>query len=356
MLGCSNIYASTSLRIDYFWNDENERRKLAFVFSGRGNRILGGNSFGGDFLLLEGYDVIAFKSSADDWFQETPFDIFARIDALCVEKGYESRVSMGNSMGAYAAIAFSKLLKLDIVVAYSPQYSVAPSFDARFRADPAIGWRYVIAADSLARSCKFVIVYDDRDPDRLHAQALKAIMPPQNFEELILPYCGHGATLYLHEIGRLKETTLRLLRGERPSVRELRRERRRSSQYLIVLTTHLTHRRKFRALAGVAQISNHRLREHIHAAIRLEAVAGQHRLLVERLTRPGPLTAFALASGFYPVAKLFERLEIARLKRLGFDETFYVRKNTDVLQFRGGPLLHFVRHGRSEGRLIQFRG
>ena len=350
MLGCSTLYASNSLHIDYFWNDENERRKLAFVFSGRGNRILGGNSFGGDFLLLNGYDVIAFKSSADDWFQETPFDIFATIDALCARNGYKSRVSMGSSMGAYAAIAFSKLLKLDVVIAYSPQYSVAPSFDPRFRADPAIGWRYVITAEAVGGSCKFVVAYDNRDPDRLHARELKAIIPPHNFEELILPYCGHGATLYLHEIGRLKETTLRLLRGDRPSVQELRRERRRSSQYLTVVTTHLARRRKFRALAGVAQISNHRLRDHIYDVMRLEAIAEQHRLLVERLTRPGPLTAFALASRVYPLVKLFERLEIARLKRLGFDETFYLRKNTDVLQFRGSRCcISFVTAGVRDG-------
>ncbi|ATQ69258.1 hypothetical protein CQW49_16260 [Methylosinus trichosporium OB3b] len=56
----------------------------------------------------------------------------------------------------------------------------------------------------------------------------------------------------------------------------------------------MTRRRKLRALAGVAQISNHRLRDQIYDASRLEAIADPLRLLVERLTRPGPLTAFAL--------------------------------------------------------------
>ncbi|WP_155931254.1 MULTISPECIES: hypothetical protein [Methylosinus] len=47
---------------------------------------------------------------------------------------------------------------------------------------------------------------------------------------------------------------------------------------------------------------------------------------------------------------LFERLEIARLKRLGFDETFYLRKNTDVLQFRGPRCcISFVTAGRRDG-------
>jgi hypothetical protein len=356
MLGSSNIYASDSLRIDYFWNDANGRGKLAFVFSGRGNRILGGNSFGGDFLLANGFDVVAFKSSEDDWFQKTPADIFVTIDALCAQKGYRSRVSMANSMGAYAAIAFSRLLKLDAVVAYSPQYSVLPSFDRRFEADPAIDWRYVISCETIAETCRFVIVYDKLDIDRFHVRALKAIIPAENFEELILPYTGHGVTTYLHEIGRLKDTTLSLLQGRRPSLRELRAERRRSGQYLIVLTHHLARRRKYRALAAVAQYSSHCLRQRNHEAITQEAVARQYRLLVERATRPGRVTSWALASRLYPIAKLFEWLEIARLERLGFDETFYARKNTDVLQFRGRPILHFVRHGRGEGRLIQFRG
>lgn len=356
MLGSNKIYASDSLHIDYFWNEENKLQKLAFVFSDRGNRVLVGNASGGNFLLSNGFDVIAFKSSADDWFQETPVDIFAAIDALCAQKGYGSRVSMANSMGAYAAIAFSRLLKLDVVVAYSPQYSVLRSFDRRFEADPAIDWRYVISGETIAETCRFVIVYDQLDFDRFHVRELKAIIPAESFEELILPYAGHGVTTYLHEIGRLKDTTLSLLQHRRPSMRELRVDRRRSGQYFIVLTHHLARRRKYRALAAVAQYSSHCLRQRNHEAIEHEAVARQYRLLLERTTRPGRVTAWALASRLYPIAKLFEWLEIARLRRLGFDETFYARKNTDVLQFRGRPILHFVRHGRGEGRLIRFHG
>ena len=84
-------------------------------------------------------------------------------------------------------------------------------------------------------------------------------------------------------------------------------------------------------------------------------MAREYRLLVERMARPGPVTARALTSRVYPIVRLFEWLEIARLRRLGFDESYYAKKNTDVLQFGARPILHFVRHGRNEGRLVRFR-
>ena len=222
MSGSRSIYASQSLHIDYFWSDANSREKIGFAFSDRGHRVLVGNTSTGNFLLSNGYDVIAFKSSADDWFQETPIEIFAIIDALCREKGYRSRISVANSMGSYGAIAFSKLLKLDIVVAYGPRFSALRSFHRRHVVDPPLELRYLVSDETIAKSCKFALVYDRLDHDRFHVHALKEIIPPENVEELILLHSGHGAITFLHEVGRLKETTLSLLHGRRPNARELR--------------------------------------------------------------------------------------------------------------------------------------
>jgi hypothetical protein len=85
----------------------------------------------------------------------------------------------------------------------------------------------------------------------------------------------------------------------------------------------------------------------------LDRAESQKRLLDRERVRPGPLTESLLESRIFIVKGFLERREANRLRKLNFDEDYYLAHNPDVGARALDPLLHFVRHGRREGR--QFR-
>ncbi|MGA8599864.1 MAG: hypothetical protein WB663_00485 [Beijerinckiaceae bacterium] len=73
------LYRSDTLWIEYYYTPERQNKRLAFVFSSLGSKILNQNINGGDYLIENGFDVINFNSSRNDWFQSVPADVFAAI-------------------------------------------------------------------------------------------------------------------------------------------------------------------------------------------------------------------------------------------------------------------------------------
>jgi len=228
------IYKSDTVAIAYHICLDQRRSKVAFAFSGFGNRLLFGEGLGRDFLIENGFDVISFISTRDDWFQGLPQSIFPLLDKLCVDHGYRRRVAMGSSMGGYAAICFSRLLRCDVVLAYSPQYNIADGSDQRF--GPSINiidWKYPIDPDSISDICRYKLVYDDKDIDRRHAERIRSLIKHENFESVIFRHTGHATIVFLSEIQMLKHVSLCLLNGARPDLKEIRSRRNRSLTYLI---------------------------------------------------------------------------------------------------------------------------
>lgn len=95
------------------------------------NRHLDGNRDGGDLLVKNGFDVVNFKISNDDWFQSIPEKMFDAIQNFSC--AYKYKVGYGTSMGGYGVIAFSKMLKLDTALVFSPQFCIDKPFDTRWR-------------------------------------------------------------------------------------------------------------------------------------------------------------------------------------------------------------------------------
>lgn len=252
----SLIYGAETLRIEYRRGATDAERKLAFVFSALGNRVLSGDISGGDFLADSGFDVVNVNSIRNDWFQSMPPEAFDAIDRAIKPVGYHQRVALGSSMGGFAAICFSRLLKCDRVLAYSPQFDASPAFDGRFAPATAdLAWRYRITSDSIASNCDYCFVYDDRDHDATHVARLRALIAPDHVREIVLRHAGHATVYYLFEIGRLKEVTLAALTGGPAPLRALRSDRRRSRQFLKVLSERVALRHpelaaRIKALAG----------------------------------------------------------------------------------------------------------
>ena len=127
------LYASQFTKVEYFWHPNSQIKNIAFVFSPSLNRELEGNKFGGNTFFQNQCDVISFKQVSDLWFQDIPEQLFSEILKLISEKGYIKKIAYGSSMGGFASIAFSKMLKCNLAIAISPQYSIGESFDERWK-------------------------------------------------------------------------------------------------------------------------------------------------------------------------------------------------------------------------------
>jgi hypothetical protein len=325
------LYETEFLNIEHFRsNSRNEG--VAFVFSPFGNRILSGNLYGGNFLTENGFDVINFKTTQYDWYQSVPHEIFEAIEAICARENYRRRVSMGSSMGGYAAICFSKLLKCDVVLAFSPQYAITNHFDGRF-ADygDRIEWRYIIDEGAICEKSSYFLVYDNFDDDKKHVDRLKNIIDPERLTEIKTPFSGHSTTVYLLEAGLLKELTLGVLRDHRaPGRAELKKNRRTSIEYLKTISRGLRAR------------GHEKLLKALH-----DSMASSHDA--------PPLLDWLIKKRIGLLSPVLERLEMSRLRKKGFDIGFYLLANPDVENAGSDPLRHYVRHGRREGRSARFR-
>jgi hypothetical protein len=332
MIQSKILHRSDTMSIEYHCNEDRQNRQLAFLFSSLGSKILNQNINGGDYLIENGFDVVNFNSNRNDWFQSVPRHIFGAIHAIDRAKGYEKRVAMGSSMGAYAAVCFSGHLKCDIVLAYVPQHNLTILSDPRFAGFvEEIEWTYPINEESLGNQCKFCLVYDDRDLyDKMHVQRLKSIIPDESFSEIVLRYAGHAVLFYLLELGLLKHVSLSVLTGEPIRVADLRKNRKQSRQYLTIVADHLRQKNHLRLAAKVKE-------------------------LIKDSYEPPPFIRWALDHRRRFFSRIAEKLEMYRLKRRDFDERFYAHLYWDVLPTGLNPRLHYIRYGRPEQRIIRFK-
>lgn len=97
--------------------------------------------------------------------------------------------------------------------------------------------------------------------------------------------------------------------------------------------------------------------ERDQTALELGQAVRRNALRKERLdsvlAQPGVFRRWVLDNNIFVFKLLFEKIEVMRLTNLNFDTQYYLDCNPDVKKSGVQPLLHFVRHGRREGR--QFR-
>lgn len=217
------------------------------------NRILDGNAFGGEFLINHGYDVIAAKVINDDWFQGLPDHVFDDIEAVLAGRNYEERIGYGASMGGYAAIAFSRKLKFDRAVCFSPQFAINQSFDTRWESYAApIEWRYTIGPGQVNPDMRITLLFDPHNPDSEH---VKRICDLGTAVTLVpLRYAGHPVTHFLSEMGLLKMIAQSILdEGDLDDVRrQMRVKKKRSPTYLFTLSAQALARGHLRPAFDIA--------------------------------------------------------------------------------------------------------
>ena len=247
----TNIFRSDDLAIDFFSLQDGLNQSVAITFTPFG--IVGavsldGVGFGGELLLRNGLDIVAFKSTKNVWYQNITPEIVSTVENFIASRAtrYTRRVGYGSSMGGYAAIQFSRSLKLDTVLALSPQFAIDQPYDLRWHgAAQSIDFKYRIDVDAVANSCKYFVAYDPGTEDLHHIEKLRELINPERLVEIATPFSGHPADFYLAETGLIKDLALSVLRDGTVKHIAVGKRRKRSKTYLHEMSLRLVLRRKY---------------------------------------------------------------------------------------------------------------
>lgn len=209
------LVSTPHLQVDHFANGSD---RLAVTFApltpARMAPTLDGPGFGGQFLTRSGFDVIAFKTTRNWWYQDVTDEQLAVVAEVAGR--YASRVGYGSSMGGYAAIHFAGHLGLQRVLAIAPQFDIRAPWEARWKqyAAEAPWHRTLTPAD-----CDYFIAYDpDEVTDARHASEYDGVLG-ERLTHIPVAGGGHNVPLYLQNAGLLKGLVTGVLgRGEVPAL------------------------------------------------------------------------------------------------------------------------------------------
>jgi hypothetical protein len=268
------VLRKDGIRIDLFGRPES--RGLVATFTGLWNRDLDGGGFGGDFLLKNGYSVLAFKSARDDWWQSLSTE---EVTAISTDVG-PVRATYGSSAGGYAAIYFAKTLSATRAVALSPQFDVRQDWDKRW-ADYAsrFEWRHDIESPTISPPSA-VLFFDPYDVDKLHVDRLVAAHPTTDWRCYRLPFAGHPVGHVMQVADILGDAILDSIQGRPVSIcrGSLRAARRGSFPYFHALAFAAYQRRRNGLALKLVQRALTLHPAHPDATNLLRHIEGAHQL------------------------------------------------------------------------------
>lgn len=246
----TNIYSSSNLQIDYLKNFM-PNGAVVVTFTERGNRDLLGPGFGTSFLIKNGFDVIAVKTNIDIWYENLSPQIL-EIILECIQssaKKIERTFAYGSSMGAFAAIRFSKVLKIDCVLAISPIFDINDPIESRWK-DDSVNLKIspMMDINFISSKTKFCIIADCKSQDIYHLHQYQKIIHYDNISVLNLSYSGHPSGSYLRDIGALSDVVLNAFQNYcvPPYLNKFKSSKMKSDQYLFCLSVACLKHNKIR--------------------------------------------------------------------------------------------------------------
>jgi pimeloyl-ACP methyl ester carboxylesterase len=173
---------------------EGSSESLLVTFSHVGHGDADGAFFGRSLATATGMSVLGIVDRADRWFPEAAFaDLISAVADRV--RSFRQVILFGSSMGAYGALRYSRALRATSVVAWAPQWSIAPGdvgdADHRYRRyfDAKLHAGMAILPDHIGGEC-FVFFDPKEPPDRFHAGRL-ATIAPREVRLVPMPMLGH---------------------------------------------------------------------------------------------------------------------------------------------------------------------
>ena len=171
-----------------------------------------------------GLSVLGIMASRRDWYRnEDTSHLIIRLRDAGLFKGFRRVVFIGASMGGFAALAYAPLVPGAIVLAFSPQTSLAPAivpFEKRYKyAARKWDWEtptFRDAAEGIATLSEVYLVYDPFVPeDKAHA---RRVVGPQ-VRHLHMDHMGHRAIRTIKKTGTLQSLIETVATGQFDAVR-----------------------------------------------------------------------------------------------------------------------------------------
>ena len=141
------------------------------------------------------YNVIGIMPKEKSWFPVASMqNMMPHVQPILDQ--FDTVIGYGGSMGGYAVLKYSKLLKMTRAISFVPQYSIDPQEveDSRYTEffDEKLHQNMHITADDVLPSTEYIIVYDPYYAnDREHYLKIKPFIP--HVLTLKLPFTGHEA-------------------------------------------------------------------------------------------------------------------------------------------------------------------
>lgn len=116
--------------------------------------------------------VLLVSERARTWFNDTRLEaaILQEINAIKARHDIQEVVTIGNSMGAFMGIVLAQLIKVDRVIAFSPQYSMHPELvpdETRWRKwrNRIAEFRHPHAGDMNSAETSFFLFHGDAEEE-----------------------------------------------------------------------------------------------------------------------------------------------------------------------------------------------
>lgn len=204
-------------------------------------------------FVTRSFAHLHIQSRENDWFINDETAALEAALSRFVER-YDEVAAMGFSMGGYGALRFARALRIDRLLAISPQVSIDPEvvpFDRRYR-EEADGWDGALGTlEGRGTQMRGAVLVDPfKRMDVEHGRMICALFPRLTL--VMLPCGGHPATRVIRQGGRfdwLKTDLAEGLADPREIGRVHRDVRRRSESYWL----HLAEIARYRGREGLAQ-------------------------------------------------------------------------------------------------------
>jgi hypothetical protein len=160
--------------------------------------------WGTKYLEKRGISYVAFQALGSHWWQTPEMDEAVKVIRPTLSR-YSRITTYGGSMGAHGALAFSKTLGAQRVIASAPQFSMDPEvvpWETRWKGEGR-SFRVKNTLDGVSESAEKVIIFDPEFAlDVRHAE-LFAQAP--NTHLVLAPGASHYTLKRLREAGLLAQ-------------------------------------------------------------------------------------------------------------------------------------------------------
>lgn len=122
------LFSSAEIEVFFYQGDSD----FLLITFGNSNFRSNGTSFWGQAVVEKTkVTTIGFVAKRPNWYPQSDMQKALLAIAPILDK-YKNIVTYGASMGAYAAIKYSSMLRCNVSLAFSPQYSIDPTFVGKF--------------------------------------------------------------------------------------------------------------------------------------------------------------------------------------------------------------------------------